>query len=35
MYFTEQRQAEILSIFSKNKKDDDTIPVTDVEFLFF
>jgi hypothetical protein len=35
MYFTEQRQGEILSIFSKNKKDDDTIPVTDVEFLFF
>jgi len=35
MYFTEQQQAEIISIFSKNKKDDDTIPVTDVEFLFF
>ena len=35
MYFTEQRQNEIISIFSKNKKDDDTIPVTDVEFLFF
>lgn len=35
MFFTEQQQAEIISIFSKNKKDDDTIPVTDVEFLFF
>ena len=35
MYFTEMQQAEIASIFSKNKKDDDTIPVTDVEFLFF
>jgi hypothetical protein len=35
MYFTQQQEAEILSIFSKNKKDDDTIPVTDVEFLFF
>jgi hypothetical protein len=34
-YFTEQQKGEILSIFSKNKKDDDTIPVTDVEFLFF
>jgi hypothetical protein len=29
------QQTEIVSIFSKNKKDDDTIPVTDVEFLFF
>lgn len=35
MFFTEQQQAEIISIFQKNKKDDDTIPVTDVEFLFF
>jgi hypothetical protein len=34
-YFTEQQKAEIISIFAKNKKDDDTIPVTDVEFLFF
>jgi hypothetical protein len=34
-YFTDLQQNEILSIFSKNKKDDDTIPVTDVEFLFF
>lgn len=33
--FTAQQQADILSLFSKNKKDDDTIPVTDVEFLFF
>lgn len=33
MYFTELRQAEIISIFSKNKKDDDTIPTTDTEFL--
>ena len=35
MYFTEQQKGEVISIFSKNKKDDDTIPVTDVEFLFF
>jgi hypothetical protein len=35
LYFTQQTESEILSIFSKNKKDDDTIPVTDVEFLFF
>ena len=35
MYFTEQRQNEIISIFSKNKKDDDTIPVTDFGFLLF
>jgi len=35
MYFTEQQKAEIISIFSKNKKDDDTIPVTDIEFLLF
>jgi hypothetical protein len=35
MYFTELQQNDILSIFSKNKKDDDTITVTDVEFLFF
>lgn len=35
LYFTEQQKAEIISIFSKNKKDDDTIPVTDVGFLFF
>lgn len=34
-YFTAQQQSELLSLFSKNKKDDDTIPVTDVEFLFF
>jgi hypothetical protein len=35
LYFTEQQKTEVISIFSKNKKDDDTIPVTDVEFLFF
>jgi len=35
MYFTEQQKAEIVSIFSKNKKDDDTIPVTDIGFLNF
>lgn len=35
MTFTQQQESELLSIFSKNKKDDDTIPVTDVEFLFF
>jgi hypothetical protein len=35
MYFTQQQESEIVAIFSKNKKDDDTIPVTDVEFLFF
>jgi hypothetical protein len=34
-YFTEQQKEEIVSIFSKNKKDDDTIPITDVGFLFF
>jgi hypothetical protein len=35
MYFTEQQKEEIISIFSKNKKDDDIIPITDVDFLFF
>ena len=35
MYFTEQRQNEVIAIFSKNKKDDDTIPVTDFGFLLF
>ena len=35
MYFTEQQRQEIISIFSKNKKDDDTIPVTDASFLLF
>lgn len=35
VFFTEKQEAEIISVFSKNKKDDDTIPVTDVEFLFF
>jgi hypothetical protein len=34
-YFTEQQKQDIISIFSKNKKDDDTIPITDVSFLFF
>jgi hypothetical protein len=35
MFFTEQQKAEIISIFSKNKKDDDTIPVVDIAFLNF
>jgi hypothetical protein len=35
MYFTEQQKEEIISIFSKNKKDDDTIPVVDIGFLNF
>jgi hypothetical protein len=35
MYFTEEQKGQIISIFAKNKKDDETIPVTDVEFLFF
>lgn len=34
-YFTEQQRVDIVSLFSKNKKDDDTIPVTDVGFLLF
>lgn len=33
MFFTEQQKAEIVSIFSKNKKDDDTLPLTDIDFL--
>lgn len=35
MYFTEQQKLEIISIFSKNKKDDDNIPTTDTEFLLW
>lgn len=35
MYFTETHNQEIISIFSKNKKDEDSIPITDVEFLKF
>lgn len=35
MYFTDQQKNEVISIFSKNKKDDDTIPVTDIGFLNF
>ena len=35
MYFTEQQKEEVISIFSKNKKDDDTIPVADIGFLNF
>jgi hypothetical protein len=35
MFFTEQQKSEIVSIFSKNKKDDDTIPVVDIGFLNF
>lgn len=34
-FFTSQQQAELLSLFSKNKKDDDTIPVADIGFLNF
>lgn len=35
MYFTEQQRADIISIFSKNKKDDDSLPVTDLTYLSF
>ncbi len=35
MYFTEQQKQEVISIFSKNKKDDDTVPITDYNFLTF
>ena len=35
MYFTEQQKQEVISIFSKNKKDDDTVPITDIGFLCF
>jgi hypothetical protein len=35
MYFTEQQKQEVISIFSKNKKDDDTVPITDYGFLTF
>jgi hypothetical protein len=35
LYFTEQQKSEVISIFSKNKKDDDTIPITDIGFLLF
>lgn len=35
MYFTEQQKQEVISIFSKNKKDDDTVPITDYAFLTF
>lgn len=35
MFFTEQQRSEILSIFSKNKKDDDVVPITDYGFLTF
>lgn len=35
LYFTEQQKSEIISIFSKNKKDEDTIPITDASFLLF
>jgi hypothetical protein len=35
MYFTEQQKSEVISIFSKNKKDDDTVPLTDYSFLTF
>lgn len=35
MYFTEQQKQEVIAIFSKNKKDDDTLPVTDILYLLF
>ena len=35
MFFTEQQKADIIAIFSKNKKDDDVIPVTDITYLTF
>lgn len=35
MYFTEQQKAEIIAIFSKNKKDTDMVPITDYAFLTF
>lgn len=35
MYFTEQQKMEVISIFSKNKKDEDSTPITDTEFLRF
>lgn len=34
-YFTENQQAELISLFSKNKKDEDNIPITDLGFLNF
>jgi hypothetical protein len=34
-YFTELHINEITSIFSKNKKDDDVLPLTDIGFLNF
>lgn len=33
LYFTEQQKLDIVSLFSKNKKDDDLNPITDVDFL--
>jgi hypothetical protein len=35
VYFTNQQKDDIVSLFSKNKKDDDTIPITDIGFLCF
>jgi hypothetical protein len=35
IYFTEQQMQEVISIFSKNKKDDDTLPMTDIDFMYF
>lgn len=32
-YFTSQQKEQIVSIFSKNKKDSDSLPVTDTDFL--
>lgn len=34
-YFTEQQKEDIIAIFSKNKKDDDILPITDIGFLTF
>jgi hypothetical protein len=35
MYFTEMQMNEIISLFAKNKKDDDNIPTTDIDFLLW
>jgi hypothetical protein len=35
MFFTEQQKSEVIAIFSKNKKDEDSIPITDTQFLQF
>ena len=35
MFFTEQQREEIISIFSKNKKDDDVMPISDLTYMSF